>query len=512
MANLIVRIVCLIVVQLFMFCDTNNSPMSMATVSTGCAPYTHKNDAIIGNPQNLPKGFFVFDRDETAGLYISSINNYNAQCIPNTEMDHPRCMAVSMDGNWISYIDLPTKKIFLLKRSGCHKMIVPVTVNNTDFPASPGFYRNGPYGEEIFYMADRRTIRSIKLTIEEDTVYFSNDRIIAQLDASLIFNPGYFMQYAIVKDQIFGEISPVIDGSIKSRTGFLTIPDNGRGVARSENIYRWANDRFEGMDGCGHTMSFDGSMALANVGVAGNPECVPKSHKGFVITPFRRLGSEPVDFFTEHVDVKGISINWCPPAFRNEGSDFWGWYFSNNTRYVIGRSLKTAFNGAWIVDWKENIWTPVTPVDSDMTIRQVAVYFSDYDPTVMRDPECACHVCETDTIPITDRYNPFYRVVRPDGGEVFHIGDICTVAVASVREGNAALYISSGKTTVILPGFTHSINPLTDSLYIFTIPENFIVNGKQRSSVADSCRISIRDYGEGNRYYDYSDGFFAIKP
>ena len=104
-------------------------------------------------------------------------------------------------------------------------------------------------------------------------------------------------------------------------------------------------------------------------------------------------------------------------------------------------------------------------------------------------------------------------MIFPNGGEIFHVGDQCTVKVASVRPGNATLhlYLERGLYDVSLTT-THGFNPQTDSMFIVEIPDTFDIHGETVSALSGECTVKIADYSEPTLYFDESDGYFKIVP
>jgi hypothetical protein len=500
-------------------CNHVNHPSNpIVDPSTGnCPSYTHKDDASIGNVISLPEGFFVFDRDTIPGLYKSLVLNYNASLIPNTEHDYPRTISISDDGKWVLYANGYSGILYLMQVNGCGKTIVPVTNISSGPPGWPpitGFYRRSPYGCEIFYLASTRQIHSVRVDLSSVPPQFSADRVIADIGDSLQFDPNQTLQIAVNRDQIFCDIDPVINGVAMGRTGYLTIPADGTGIGTAANVFKWINDDYKTIDGCGHTMSFDGQYCLANPGGIFASDCVPGgAHKGFYITPFRRDSDPPINLYTQDILVFGTSINWCPALYRENDENFWGWYFSNNNTYVAGRMISGTTNcGAWVVDWQRNIWTPITPLDSNISIMQPAIYFGPVDTGfAYTNPTCESSI-DTSINPNFDMLNPLYRIIQPNGGEAFSIGQPCTVRVTSVRPGKGMLKlsISGGKIQTLLPGFLASINPQTDSLFVFQIPDSIEAGGQNYSTISQQCKILIVDYSNPS-YQDASDQYFEIR-
>jgi hypothetical protein len=480
-----------------------------------CPYYTHKDDVLLGAAQDLPEGFFIFDRDTLPGLYKSPLRKFSSSLIPNTKYVFPRSISISNDGQWIFFVDSRTNTPCLIRSNGCYKSTVPMVGAPPGSICPGGFLRNSPYGDEIFYLAGKQEMHAIKVTFTATGPIFGNDRTIAKLSV-LFFHPEYTIQYAVSRDQIFGEISPLADDStIIPRTGFLTIPGNGTGVATDAAIYQWADDDYREIVGCGHTMSFDGQFVLANAG----PEfyssawCIPTGHKGFYVAPFRRDSDPPINLYTEHLLKFGTSLNWCPEQYRNGDPDFWGWYFTNNNNYVAGRmnSLKGNSCG-WMIDWQKSIWTMLSPIDSNISIQQPAAFIGAVD-TGRYYIDIACQGDDTLFNPVADSLNPVYTIISPNGGELFHINESCTVKISSVRPGNAVLFLllDRGRYRILLTT-THGINPQKDSTFSFVIPEVFDNYGQNVHAVSDGCKIRIEDYYNRAKYYDESDGYFGIAP
>jgi hypothetical protein len=372
-------------------------------------------------------------------------------------------------------------------------------------------YRNGPYGTEICYTGTDVTkalIRAIRVSFDS-VPHFGSDRVIADLTGKFRIEPWY--SFGVSRDEILGAFSPLSADTFNLRMGFLTIPGNGKGIAGPADMYKWKNDDNRQFWGCNATLSHDGALSLyigGSIGfVSGYSNCLPPEHQGFIVTPFRRA-TDPAVGIDEHIDLYGLSINWCPREYRFglwDEMNFHGWYFGNRNDYVIGCQSGTLspISGIWMVDWQRNIWTMLTPSDSTITAVSTAVFFSDSFATV-------------------DNGDPRYRVVYPNGGEQFRVGEQCTVKVASERDGNATikLTVGNGRYSFVLPGITHAINPRTDSVCLFTMPEYFILRQYDSSvdsivsipisPVSDTCRICVEDYVQTTRFSDCSDKFFRI--
>jgi hypothetical protein len=474
-----------------------------------CPPYTHKDDVTFGRQSDLPAGFFVygyaFENDPTMvpGLYISDIRNFSSSLIPNTENEFSRAINISDDGKWILYAN-GYNNAFLISIDGSRKYQVPLSGTQVNMV---NFYRNGPNGVEICYTTTdtvRNEIYAIQTKLDSIPI-FGAIRTIADLTGSFRIEPYY--PISVAKDQILGAFSMLWQGTYVLRMGFMTIPDGGRGLALPKDMFKWADETGKQVWGCNSTMSPDGSLCLYIPGTAGmggaTGNCIPPEHLGFVVTPFRR-STDPAITIDDHIDKYGLSINWCPPQYRFgtwDQMDFHAWNFGNNNDLVIGSQTGTAtsWKGVWMVDWKKNVWTQLTPPDSIISSGWQAVYFTGIDTGNALDPH--------------------YHVVSPNGGEQFFVGQACTVTVTSQHDANAGirLKLHNGKYSIPLPGMTLSINPHVDSTFIFSIPDSFSIDQGggltfRVSSVSDSCRICVLDYIISTGFQDCSDNFFSIKP
>lgn len=120
-----------------------------------------------------------------------------------------------------------------------------------------------------------------------------------------------------------------------------------------------------------------------------------------------------------------------------------------------------------------------------------------------------------------DEFDPAYRIISPNGGETFYIGDQCTVLVTSRGSGGSAkVNFVIGRYHLNLPpsydvmGANLSGNDAVDT-FIYTIPDSFgyvtpDLETYKVSSVTDSCVMRFENYNNPG-YVDYSDYCFRIK-
>jgi hypothetical protein len=351
-----------------------------------CPAYTHK-DSLLGRPALLPDGFFVYGLNNALGLYKSPVRTFTPTLVPNTQNDSARSIEISDDGNWIIYRSKPAIAAYVIKTDGTKKTAVPMTGVASGMPKYVGFYRNSPYGAEVFCYIAKGRVDAMKVDFSSGTPVFSNQRTILQISGTTLTNEIEFMdwQMAVAGDQLV-----IRAGTGGDRMTYYTIPNGGKGTAGDAHQFYWKNDSPpQNYYGCSITMSHDGSMVAFNPGWEGNGACVPNKysspapmdHKGFCITPFRRTGVSPAMTWNENVDVYGTSINWAPNEFRFGQYwevDFIQWYFANNSDYLIGvlRGDLSPVKGMWVVEWKTNRWTLVTPRTQEVPAFDPAIYLT----------------------------------------------------------------------------------------------------------------------------------------
>jgi hypothetical protein len=123
--------------------------------------------------------------------------------------------------------------------------------------------------------------------------------------------------------------------------------------------------------------------------------------------------------------------------------------------------------------------------------------------------------------PPVDEFDPAIRIISPNGGEVFHVGDQCTVKVRSrYPVQSAVVYVDIGGRSLIpassfpilgasLPGDSAAGN-LAVNAAIFTISEyDSLLGGGGAYGVSDSCLITFTEY-RPPYYSDTSDCYFSI--
>jgi hypothetical protein len=310
-------------VSLFVACGLVVAVCLSASAQT-CPAFTKKS-AIAGTAANLPDGWFVYTKSSGNGLFKSDLKTFAETAVPNTSGDRTGWADISDDGQWLLYLAFAadTNKIYLIKPDGSLKTRVPATVDwekGGAFPVMPRFYRGSPNGNEIAYVSGGGRIRAVSWSVNGNTVQFANARILFsyQVHDSLSTN-GYAWYgwvsggegFGIWKDQMLFETffppTPTGFPPQYSLPGYVTIPNNGTGIATRTNFFQWSNSIDSSTYGCGHTMSHNGRYCVSNSGYIGS-NCVPNKnavaagnsmdHKGFYVAPFFKSGDPAVNIMT----------------------------------------------------------------------------------------------------------------------------------------------------------------------------------------------------------------------
>jgi hypothetical protein len=115
---------------------------------------------------------------------------------------------------------------------------------------------------------------------------------------------------------------------------------------------------------------------------------------------------------------------------------------------------------------------------------------------------------------------PAFKVIFPNGGETFTVGDSITVRVGSNAAGNSALVYLVVKTPALtkrlrMPGTPSgsSLNPRTTCEISFRIPASITeTDGTAYSLVSDDVKVRIAAYNSESLFNDESDASFIIRP
>ncbi len=114
---------------------------------------------------------------------------------------------------------------------------------------------------------------------------------------------------------------------------------------------------------------------------------------------------------------------------------------------------------------------------------------------------------------------PVFKVIQPNGGEIFKVGDTLHVRVTeSLDDSNAAVTLkiktpSGYKIVLIPPGTAGNLNVYRHCDLVFAIPDSLLSHYAPADSVglvSDSVQVEVSDYNNA-LYNDVSDEFFSIK-
>jgi hypothetical protein len=474
-------------------------PVSTTDINDFECPVIPKLNPPIISPSVLPSGLLAYSFSGAGTIYLSPLNKWAPVGIPGIDAS-PSNISFSDDGKWLLY--QVESKMYVIKIDGRYKTRIPTD----DTLTACCFYRNSPYGLEIVYDLKRvELLKSIPVFFSDTGVSFGPERTIADLGQNFAFENFY--QISVVKNQIWGAICPVVNGIILKRSGFMTIPDSGKGIATFENIYKFSDDNKEQVFGCSHTMSFDGQYCVANPGHAAETgdfsHCAPFQHKGFYVSRFYHYYDSAVTT-REHVHRYSYSLNWCPDKYLPwewTVVDFNLYNFTNNNKLLVAAQCgdSSSRQGLWAIDWESNSWYPLNPDSVEIKASGVAAHIGAYDSTIFDSLSKAAY-----TFIDTSIKNPIgYKILQPGGGEIFYPGEQCTIKVSSVEEGNAAIKLQFGK--YLFNILSYAINPRKDSVIIYTIPQYFTriknENGTtetERITVNSSqCKIRLEHYTPG---------------
>jgi hypothetical protein len=445
-----------------LFCVLNHSHAQ-------CPSYTHKDstDVIIGTPSSLPDGWSVYAKPGSNGVFRTNVRTFAETVVSGTSSHSPTNIEISPDGAWLVYLDTRTSNIHVVPSAGGTAISVPydMLMDPVLGPYMTGFRRGLTSGLEIFFSAirfrnpgvygDTSLMLTIPVIFSASNATFGAVKVIANLPLTRIV--GTSGSFAIWKDQIFGIFDWAPNGY--TMNGFVTIPNNGLGIARDVNIYRFTDSPTEDYWGCGQTMSHDGLYCASNSRNIGDPNCVPNQestptydHKGIYITKFLRAGTDPAVPIDDQImnSSYGRSINWCPTDYRQGTYDqveFTNWNFSNRNEYLVCISRGSRIStyglsyGVWVLHWPDNTWTQVTPATTTTRYDEPALFLTGGIGVQPRSAaQGAVHPAQTARVTLAE------AVTLPAGCSALGVYDLGGRCIYTYRRAPAA-----APATVMLP-------------------------------------------------------------
>jgi hypothetical protein len=134
-------------------------------------------------------------------------------------------------------------------------------------------------------------------------------------------------------------------------------------------------------------------------------------------------------------------------------------------------------------------------------------------------PQSCEEIGDQATASAANQDEPAFKIISPNGGEVYAVGDSITVRLGANARGTSALvYLvvkSGGRTKRLrMPGTPDSrdLNPRTSCEVSFRIPPAIRESGLENSLVSDEVKVRVGAYNNETLFFDESDGFFRITP
>jgi hypothetical protein len=107
-----------------------------------------------------------------------------------------------------------------------------------------------------------------------------------------------------------------------------------------------------------------------------------------------------------------------------------------------------------------------------------------------------------------------YKVIRPNGGETYRVGDSLHVrATGNINAANASLYLQIGTRLVRPASLSGNLNVYGNCDMVFVIPDSLqtiFAPVMMISLVSDSVKVRVESYSDNSRR-DLSDAFFRIQ-
>ena len=209
----------------------------------------------------------------------------------------------------------------------------------------------------------------------------------------------------LAKNRIFGRVSAETEGEPSGGSRFITIPDNGLGVATPANIWFPSN---RPTAGCGETLSQDGTLAAQNATVfymypsekqcgKGYPSnaslyqsCVPSGHAGPAIIKFLDQSAPKVPWESVYIHnaYKGLwapKSMWDPSKTWGDIANFVDYQFTNSNDYLTAREVsgKNEDKNTYLIDAKTNQWIRLFPEKNKN--KNVSVFIKGVPPTTSQN-------------------------------------------------------------------------------------------------------------------------------
>jgi hypothetical protein len=363
--------------------------------TTTCPAFVHKANITqyVDSGATLPVAGTVVAGAQKGGLYTSPLGKNTPTLVPNTQGDHISSTQITEDGQWVLY---NAGGPVLIRIDGQYRTKVPVTASGSDGCCT--FWWNAPSGKlEVVYRASGdKIVHAIPVTLSANAApTFGTDHTIAQFNEAVEFSMG------VSGTHFWSRIDDAEMGP-----EFVTIPDNGNGIATDANIWKHTVPKSWG---CKCTISHDGSICLYNPGYDQWCGCLCDEfcllrHKSFALVPFQEQTAPSLAWQTTLLKTMAVSVNWAPRKYlflsstdstkgasagtSNFWSDFKDWCYTNDNNYVAGDldclpykapdscagSHMPDSGTIWLVHYPTNTWTMILRLPAGQRLAYPAVW------------------------------------------------------------------------------------------------------------------------------------------
>ena len=140
------------------------------------------------------------------------------------------------------------RRLILARTDGSCRVEVPTDKDGPESLLPSGFYRQSPYGSEIFYSCSNSRVLARAVDVSGSPPRFGAERVIC---AGIAWDGDDAM--AVSGSHLHGRLGEL--------SRYVTIPDGGTGTAGPDNLWRFTG---KSKFGCAVTLSHDGRLAISN--------------------------------------------------------------------------------------------------------------------------------------------------------------------------------------------------------------------------------------------------------
>ncbi len=113
--------------------------------------------------------------------------------------------------------------------------------------------------------------------------------------------------------------------------------------------------------------------------------------------------------------------------------------------------------------------------------------------------------------------DPVYKVVSPNGGETFKVGETLKIKVIAANDASDALIKlrvednQGGPESVVWPGQIKGFNLQDSCEFSLTLPDSISAGSRKVNLVSSKVKVQVENYQSGTSFNDRSDDFFSIQ-